>query len=373
LPETQDPRRTRIILIYEGADISEDVSPYLLSFEYTDKYSGETDDLQITLGDKDRLWQDPWYPDKGAMISASIITENWAAPGEALSLYCGTFEIDEIEVSESPLQVSIKATSAPRSSSLRNESKNKNWEGYKLSGIAGDIASNAGLSLEYLAQLDPLYDTRNQVEQDDLSFLRKLCADDALAIKVTDTKIVIFDEEEYEGREAVSSIERGSFRILSMNIRTKLADTYKSAKVKYSDTAKDVTHVSLIDDGGVQESGQTLQVNQRVRSKGEAERLAKSKLHEANKHEVTGSFTLAGDIGLVAGANVEVSGYGKFNGTYFIESAKHSYGEGGYTTQIKIREGGPSKKSKKKKSEIFAPSEETYAYQQNNNKPSGLR
>ncbi|MDR1516427.1 MAG: hypothetical protein LBS45_12110 [Synergistaceae bacterium] len=353
MPELQDPRRTRIELIYEGADISEDIAPYLLSFEYTDKYSGESDDLQLTLEDRDMLWRDPWYPEKGARISASIVTENWAQPGETTSLYCGTFEIDEIEVSESPLQVSIKATSAPRSSNLRNESKNRNWEGYKLSGIAGDIASNAGLALEYLASDDPMYDTRNQVEQDDLSFLWKLCLDSALALKVTDTKIVIFDEEEYEGHAAISKIERGNFRILSMNIKTKLADTYKSASVKYNDTAKDVTHVSLIDDSGVEESGQTLKIIQRVKSQGEAEKLARSKLHEANKREVTGSFTLAGDIGLVAGVNVDISGYGKFDGTYFIESARHSYGEGGYTTQIEIREGGPSKKKKKgKKSSV---------------------
>jgi phage protein D len=282
------------------------------------------------------------------MISASIITENWARPGESVSLYCGAFEIDEVEISESPLQVTVKATSAPRSTNLRNESKNRNWEGYRLSGIARDIAANAGLELEYLAPDDPMYDTRNQAEQDDLSFLRRLCSDSALALKVTDVKIIIFDEIEYEGRPAASSITRGDSRILAMSIRTKLADTYKSAKVRYSDTAKDVTHVSLIDDGGVEESGQTLQIWQRVGSEGEAESLAKSKLHEANKKETTGSFTLAGDIGIVGGVNIDVSGYGKFDGIYFVESAKHAYGDGGYTTQIDIREGGPSKKKKKR-------------------------
>ena len=246
------------------------------------------------------------------------------------------------------MQVSIKATAAPRSSNARNETKNKNWEDFTLSKIAGDISGNAGLTLEYLASKDPQYDTRNQIEQDDLSFLHKLCLDAALALKVTDTKIVIYDEVEYEGHAAVTTLTRGESRILSMNIKPKLAETYKDAKVKYNDTSKDVTHVSLIDDEGVEESGQTLQVTQRVRSEAEAEDLAKSKLHEANKKETTGSFTLAGDIGLVGGVNVDVSGYGKFDGTYFVESAKHSYGDGGYTTQIEIREGGPSKKRKKK-------------------------
>jgi phage protein D len=347
--EVQDPRRTRIQLIYEGADISEDIAPYLLSFDYTDKSSGEADDLQITLEDRDGLWRDPWYPDKGAKISATIVTENWDSRSASLSLYCGAFEIDEIEISESPMQVSVKATAAPRSSALRNESKNKNWEGYTLSGIARDIGRKAGLSLEYLLGHDPKYDTRNQVEQDDLGFLMKLCSDAALALKTTDEKIVIFDEAEYEAKAAARTISRGDAGILSMSIKTKLAGTYKSATVKYSDTELDETHFSVYTEDGIVESGQTLQVNQRVKSQGEAESLAKSKLHEANKKETTGSFSLTGDVGIVGGVNIDVTGYGKFDGTYFVESAKHSYGSGGYTTQVEIREGGPSKKKKKGK------------------------
>ena len=47
----QKSRRVKIELIYEGADISEDIAPFLLSFEYTDKSSGECDEIQITLED----------------------------------------------------------------------------------------------------------------------------------------------------------------------------------------------------------------------------------------------------------------------------------------------------------------------------------
>ena len=349
MAEVQDPRRTLIRLIYEGADISEDIAPYLLSFEYTDKASGEADDLQITLEDREGLWRDPWLPDKGDTISATIITENWTEPDTSKSLYCGAFEIDDVKVSEPPMQVSIKATAAPRSTGLRNDLKNRNWENYTLSGIAADIAGQAGLSLEYLPSRDPLYDTRNQVKQDDLGFLMKLCEDEAFALKATDEKVVIFDEIEYEGNEPVQTITRGDPRIINMEIGTQLAGTYKSATAKYNDIDLDETHFAVYTDGGVEESGQTLQINQRVKSQAEAENLAKNKLHEENKKETTGSFTLMGDLGLVGGVNVGIAGYGKFDGTYFLESAKHSYGGSGYTTRIDIREGGPSKKKKKGK------------------------
>ncbi|GHV50439.1 hypothetical protein FACS1894216_02650 [Synergistales bacterium] len=349
MSDIQEPRRTRIKLIYEGKDISRDIAPFLLSFDYTDKASGEADDIQITLEDRDGLWRDPWFPSKGDKIAASIITENWDE-GSSRSLYCGSFEVDEIEVSEPPMTVSVKAVSAPRSTSMRDESKNKNWEGYKLSGIAGDIAGKAGMSLEYIAEKDPQYDTRNQVEQSDMSFLMKLCSDSGLALKVTDEKIVIFDEEEFEEKAAVSSLKRGDYRIISASLKTKMAGTYKAAHVAYSDSLEDEKFEVYEDDETIDgDNGQTLEINQRVRGRGEAEELAKGKLREANKKEVTGSFTMAGDLGLVAGLNLSIEGYGKFDGKYFIESAKHSYSGSGYTTGVEIREGGPSKKAKKDK------------------------
>jgi phage protein D len=345
----QNPRKTEIKLVYEGVDISRDIAPFLLSFDYDDKSSGEADDLQITLEDKEGLWRGPWFPAKGEKIAATIITHNWDNPNESKSLYCGKFEVDEIEISEPPMTVQIKAVSTPRSTSLRQEAKNKNWEDYTLSRIAQDIASNAGLNLEYLTSTDPQYDTKNQMRVSDIEFLMGLCKDAALALKVTDEKIVIFDEMEYEENASVATITRGSSLVKSMNIKTTMNSVYKGARVKYNDSKASIVHESVLTDDTAPESGQTLQINERVTSEGEAERLAKSQLHDNNKKEVTGSFTLVGNLGLVGGLNVDIAGYGKFDGTFFIESAKHSYSGGGLTTTINIREGGPSKKKKKNK------------------------
>ena len=349
MADLQEPRSTEIKLIYEGADISRDIAPYLLSFAYDDKSSGEADDLQLTLEDKDGQWRDPWYPKKGDRIEAAIITHNWTAPGESYSLHCGSFEVDEVETAEPPLTVTIKAVSAPRSTSLRDEAKTKGWEDYTLSRIAREIAESGEMSLEYLAPKDPQYDRTDQIAVPDLKYLHGLCLDAGLALKVTEEKIVIYDEKEYEGKASVMTLRRGDPRILSMGIKTKMAGTYKAAKVKYSDSVADVTHISLIEDESGPDNGQTLEWNQRVKSEGEAEALAKGKLHQANKKEVTGNFTLIGELGLVGSVNVTVAGYGKFDGVYFVESAKHTYDGGGYTTAIAIREGGPSKKKKKGK------------------------
>lgn len=42
--------------------------------EYTDVLTGQADDLQLTLEDRDGLWLEAWFPDKGAALTASILT-----------------------------------------------------------------------------------------------------------------------------------------------------------------------------------------------------------------------------------------------------------------------------------------------------------
>lgn len=337
------------MLIYEGVDISRDIAPFLLSFEYTDKSSGESDDLQIQLEDRDGKWRDPWYPDKNDRIEATIVTHNWSRPNDSKSLYCGSFKIDEIEISEPPMIVSIKAVSVPRTSSLRNEAKTRAWEDYTLLRIAQDIADGGGLELEFLSTFNPKYDRTDQVQTPDLQYLLGLCVDAGLALKVTDGRMVIYDEKEFEGNPAVTTIRRGDRRIIGVNFKTKMAGTFSKTKVAYHDTLLDETHEAESTDEESPDNGQIQNVNQRVRSHQEAQDLADKKHFQANKKEVTGSFTLAGDLGIVAAVNVATVGWGKFDGNYFVESAKHSYGTGGYTTTLDVREGGPSKKKKKGK------------------------
>lgn len=78
-------------IIYEGKDISADISPYLLSVGYTDRLSGESDELELRLEDTDGRWRGDWYPGKGDSLTVSI----GYAGQEPVS--CGSFEIDEID------------------------------------------------------------------------------------------------------------------------------------------------------------------------------------------------------------------------------------------------------------------------------------
>lgn len=328
-------RRARLKLTYDNKDISADLVPYLLSFSYSDHASGKADDLQISLEDREGLWSGDWLPDKGATLKASLLTEHWAEQGKTEELPLGTFEIDSLDGKSSPSSVTIKALSIPESASLRGEEKTRSWEKTKLSTIARDIATNAGLTLFYDTDDDPEEDRVEQTEQSDLTFLQKICEDAGLSLKVSDQQIIVFDDEKYEAMEPVMTIKRGQSYILDHSFSTTTRDVYSACKVEYHDPKgkKSISYTYTAPNKPA--TGKTLVINQRVGNLAKAERLAKKKLRKQNRGETKMAFTLLGDIRLLAARTVLVEGYGKFDGKYFIEEAEHS--GAGYKVKIDLR------------------------------------
>ena len=84
-------------------------------------------------------------------------------------------------------------------------------------------------------------------------------------------------------------------------------------------------------------TGQKLEVNEKVSSTSEAYELAKKRLREKNTQQFTASFTMLGDVQLVAGATVKLKGFQQFDRKYKITKATHKL-TGGYTTQIELKQ-----------------------------------
>lgn len=203
------------------------------------------------------------------------------------------------------------------------------------------------MELVYDAEDNPTLDRAEQTEQSDLSFLMQLCEDQGLALKICRNQIVIFDESKYE--EAVPEVaivkpgtvylpEEGLTYITAIKgyrFRSRIRDVYRACHVECqkADTKKTIEATFTDPD---KTEGKTLQVKEQVDSIAEAERLAKKRLREKNRDEVTGSFDLPGNFRLLASVTVRVLGFGAFDGDYIVETAQHSAGSG-YTTSIDIR------------------------------------
>lgn len=272
------------------------------------------------------------------LISATIVQKNWHDNGKDVVLFCGTFELDSVDASGPPTKITLKGTSIPYTSTMRTAKKNRAWENCNLKEIAQQIGKEAGLQVMYLAENNPVYKRKEQVQKSDITFLQKLCKAAGLALKVTIMTVVIYDAAEYDSKPPIRTIEYGSSDYLSYKLGTSLHDTaYTSCHVSYTDPDSKETIESTYTPDSTDGTGQVLEVNEKVTSTEEAHELAKKRLREKNTQQFTASFSMLGDVQLVAGATVRLKGFQSFDRKYKITKATHKL-TGGYTTDIELQQ-----------------------------------
>lgn len=367
------PIQTRLKLLFsrDGKDVTEDLGPDLLSFTYVDKETAEADEVTITLKDPDGTWAGRWRPDGGEMVRAFIQSGDVEAAKR--ELYCGRFFVDSLRASGAPRTCEIKAVSIPMNTPIRRKPKTRAWEKKSLKAIAQSIAKAAKVDLLFDSEVNPTFDRVDQSAESDLKFLLKLCEENGLSLKLTDEKIVIFDQASYESKKPVETIVLGESPVLSWDFESAQSESYKSVTVNYRDpkTKKKSSagkfdlnakpSGELIDPGqfrldgsapaktnkavfsytytdpDADENGQEFVLKKRAKSAADAKRLAKAKMRQLNLRRVTGSMTVIGDTRFVAGVVVAVEGFGSFDGNFVIEQADHSVSGSGYTTALSLR------------------------------------
>ena len=65
---------------------------------------------------------------------------------------------------------------------------------------------------------------------------------------------------------------------------------------------------------------------------------AQAALDVRNMHFVEASLTMPGSVTMAAGITIAISGFGQFDGTYLIETARHQINRThGYLTRLEVR------------------------------------
>lgn len=372
---SSDPRRTRLILTYNDRDITADVSNYIESFSFTERAkNGESDDLNITVENTTGIWSNGWFPERGATLTAQIISENWYRPNDYVTLDCGSFEIDDLTDSGPVSTFSIGALSVGITSSIRGESRSQAWENFKLSGLVNDIAQRHGFDVFFDSNYDPVIDRFDQKNESDLKFLIKIAEYLGVNVRLSHNKIIVYQERLYDAREVSLTLTKNSDGYINHSFRASSADIYMACQVQFLDSksGKLVTYQYTPDgrsgvignadssggtkidpetrmvipasgDGGHKISepnvGKTLKINRRCRNLAEAEQLAKSSLRQRNKREITGTLTYVGNLYLRAGLTVAISGFGVWDySRWVIEEITHSWSvASGLETTVSIR------------------------------------
>lgn len=308
-----------------------------LDFSYTDN-NDITDDISATVADKDDKWITELFPEIGEVVHAAMHLTNWNGIGDNRSSNLFSFEIDNPSYNG---PFTINAVSVPITHSARSEKKNRSWRQILLSGIAGDFATNAGLRLFYDTSVDPFYDNIDQNDKSDLQFLQELCKSDGLSMKISNGQLIIFEEWKYEQAPSVMTIEKGQKNIIGKpKFNRNSKDVYRAAEITFFNPQDDVTYVGFFEDTSAFAVGHIFRDRERfnsVRDDINLDRKARARLREKNKNQWTIRMTLTGDITYFAGTNVDIVGWGRFDGKYHIVSCSHKIKNAGYTVKLNLR------------------------------------
>ncbi len=312
-------------LFYEQKNITKDVSPYVTSIEYTDVEHGESDELQITFEDSEKLWQGAWIPTKGDALRAYIGYE-----AEKL-LNCGVFEIDELEYDTPPDVITVKGLATGIKKPLRQ----KNSQGYEnktLKQIAKEIADKHGYTLVGEVA-DIRVDRITQNKERDLTFLTKLAEEYGYIFKIAENNLVFYDVKKLKGANATQIFYKSD--LLHINLREKTSQKYKAVQVSYFNPKKKKVVKATARNENVKK-GDTLKITARCSDRKQAIAKAQAALSTADT-KIEGSLEFTGNPYLIAGSNIELKGVGHFSGKYHIKQARHVIDRAsGYKTYCEV-------------------------------------
>lgn len=312
-------------LFYEQKNITKDVSQYVSSIEYADFEHGQSDELQITFEDSEKIWQGAWLPSKGDALRAFIGYE-----AEKL-LNCGTFEIDELEYSTPPDEIIVKGLSTGIKKPLRQRNS-VGYENKTLKQIAKEIADRQGLNLVgNIADIQ--VDRITQNKERDLTFLTKLAEQYGYIFKIAEKNLVFYNVRELKNAKSCKIFYKSD--LININLREKTSQKYKAVQVTYYNPKKKKSLTATVRNDSVQK-GDTLKITTRCTNKKQALSQAQAALYRSDT-KISGSLEFVGNPNLIAGLNIELKGIGHFSGKYHLTSVRHVLDRAmGYKTYCEV-------------------------------------
>ena len=319
-------------MLWNGKNITDYLTPYVLSVTYEDVYHGESDTIEITIENRDLRWLQNWYPEKGDTVVLNIGYK------DEPHLPCGEFEIDEIEFSGSRISgdtVHLRGIATPFKKSIR-EKRTIAYENVTLSKIVKLIAERNGMNAVVELNADPTFKRIDQKQKADLTFLRELAEKYNASVKVQGNTVYFISNDRLKDRKPALTIERKD--VISYSLRDKTHNIYKGVIITYHDPKTKKLLKYREDWTGYKAGADYLKINEKVESLEEAKIRARAERHKYDSKEKTGRITMPGTPQIMAGLVIALKGFGLMDGNWLIERTRHTISRtGGWVTELEMR------------------------------------
>ena len=369
-----NPRAPYYQVIYEDTDITEDISDDVISIEYSDSVEGEVDEVVIVVDDMFKKWKNEWRTRNGDTIKLKI------GFSSSNTLDCGEFYIDKIKFRGQPDTVEIRALSIASNSGLK-QTDSRAYENQSIKEIAQEIATENEMTLSNFFgnhSTQALVDYREKVlntkisratqdRESYLHFLNRIGEKYGVSFTVKgdnmyfivrydmflvpETQDLYYKGERDESQDTDSELEEaiissydlednaeaitGGVEVVYHNDEQNKVYRYK---VKTSDQVASygMNQIDFITEKHKADEYHIMRLFEDVGSEREAEMIGDAHWLKVAARKVTGTMSMEGHVGLMAGIAFKVSGLGSLNGKYFIKESHHRIDRGGYTTEVEV-------------------------------------
>lgn len=177
-------------ILYEGKDIYDDIS---LNYAVHDMHAEkQADAITLRFNDPSGLWS-KWNPQCGDRIAI-----------EQQKVKSGEMYITDITARNGIY--TLRAMSMPLS---MQDTRKSSWNKVRLLQLASEIASRHNLDLKTYGVKDQTYTYMMQDYKSDIAFLSNLCMLEGCQVIIYDKQLIIYDEDEFEKKNPVDTIEIG--------------------------------------------------------------------------------------------------------------------------------------------------------------------
>jgi len=310
-------------VIAAGVNVTPQIKDRLLSLIVSDEAGFKSDQVEITLDDRDNAIE---LPVPGAPLAVFMgYKETFLVP-------MGIYTADEVVAKGPPDTVTIRGKAANLGGSIK-EQKTRNWDEKTIGEIVSTIAGEHGLEPKVaVAYADFGYEHLDQTDESDLNFLMRIAKEqDALATVKGQALLFI---GKGEGRTASGlpmlplPITKSGKLSWSMTLATR--GDFKSIEANWHN--EDTGQKEKVSEG---EGSPIKKLRHTYATKEEAQRAAKAELDKIKRGNDTLRMTMPGNPLIAAEGQILTVGFRiGVAGLWSITSARHQIRGSGFTTSI---------------------------------------
>ncbi len=314
----------------QGVDITGQISDRVLQIRINDAAGQKSDTLDITLDDRDNLVD---IPKAKAELKISVGYDDDGLTD------MGTYFIDEVEITDNPATVKIRAKASGGSDSFK-VTKTRAWHDLTIQEIVSTIASEHGLvPAVHSSYFEKKVAHIDQENESDAHFLTRLAKLYGATSKPAQGRLIFIPEGSglsATGQALPASIIKKD-EILTLKASIKDRGNYSGVITRFRNKETNLEEEVEVKDlwSALLGEGPVFRDKKVYSSKDMAEAAGKSKLKQLQSGAVTIDLTIVGRPDIFAEKPVTLQGVrSPMDGNWITKTVTHTFGPGGYRTKV---------------------------------------